>query len=366
MESDAASSDNDECCASGAPDALAAPDLAGLAGPSEAGPSGAYGRGRKPSVSIDEIFAVNKPPSKRKTPPPPTGAKPRRRPTAAAPPAPSAKAQAISDAVQARDHSVPTDLLDDRVVCDPDENYSENERALTQFLRLHPMLSLDATSERMLSIVGSMIEDYSVPSKELEVVSRAHDDLFLRAPRASMGERPCVNADKCVCRWVAIFRHGENTEKAFVCREFLLPSQNELFLKDGTLPKTAGKCLMCMRYFTNYVYTLARNSPTFCPKSSIQLQVFANKIHVESAGDTAMTSTAEVGTANGYHASKMLFVDEKWAETASSRSTISTMLWRPCVRFNCSDYEFTKDGDGLPMAVQKNMGVESSHFGPPP
>jgi hypothetical protein len=32
------------------------------------------------------------------------------------------------------------DLLDDRDVADTDELYSENERALTQFIKLHPML----------------------------------------------------------------------------------------------------------------------------------------------------------------------------------------------------------------------------------
>jgi hypothetical protein len=33
------------------------------------------------------------------------------------------------------------DFLDDRNVTDPDELYGENERALSNFIRLHPMLS---------------------------------------------------------------------------------------------------------------------------------------------------------------------------------------------------------------------------------
>jgi len=113
------------------------------------------------------------------------------------------------------------------------------------------------------------------------------------------------------------------------------------------------------------VYTLARNSPSFCPNSSIQLQAFANKIAVDNVGDEALAAASEIGTRDGYHASKMLFVDEKWVETATSRSEISTLLWRPTVRFNSSDYEFVDDPDGNPMAIQKNMGVESSHFGMP-
>ena len=61
----------------------------------------------------------------------------------------------------------------------------------------------------------------------------------------------------------------------------------------------------------------------------------------------------------------MLFVDEKWTETATSRSEIATLLWRPCVRFNSADYAFLDDPDGNPTVIQKNMGIESSHFGLP-
>jgi hypothetical protein len=218
----------------------------------------------------------------------------------------------------------------------------------------------------MLTSVAKMMGDFSVPTRELEVVSKTHDDLYLRACRPDMGERPCVNGEKCVCRWVAIFRHGEETDKAFTCREFLLPSQHKQFMADGTLPKTTAKCLMCNRYFTSFVYTLARNSPSFCPTSAIQLQAFANKIQVDNPADEALVCSSEVGTRDGYRASKMLFVDEKWAESASSRNELSTLLWRPVVRFNASDYEFRISPDGEPMAVQLNMGVESQDFGSPP
>ena len=128
MESDAASSEDE---ALGEP--AAAP-------PIDAGPTTEASSSRRKS-SVDEIFAVNKPPSKRAPPPPPSKPKQRRKPTGAAPPpTPSAKKQALQDAVKTRDLSTPQDLLDDRVVCDPDENYSDNEKALTHFLRLHPML----------------------------------------------------------------------------------------------------------------------------------------------------------------------------------------------------------------------------------
>lgn len=40
---------------------------------------------------------------------------------------------------------IPTSILDSRHVTDPDESYSENEKALSEFLKLHPMLRWRAT-----------------------------------------------------------------------------------------------------------------------------------------------------------------------------------------------------------------------------
>ena len=61
----------------------------------------------------------------------------------------------------------------------------------------------------------------------------------------------------------------------------------------------------------------------------------------------------------------MLFVDEKWADTSSSRNEMAALLWKPTVRFNSSDYEFIVDPDGTPRAIQINMAVEQRDFGLP-
>lgn len=217
----------------------------------------------------------------------------------------------------------------------------------------------------MLNKVSEMIDDYSIECKEVEVVSKEHDDLFLRPAIQENGERPCTNGDKCVCRWTAIFRHGEESDRAFVCREYILPSQQAVFEETGELPRTVGKCLLCVRYFTHYIYTLARNSPKFCPRSPIQLQAFCNKIAVERPLDDAPSHSSSIGTDDGYRASVMLFVDEKWADTSSSRNEMAALLWKPTVRFNSSDYEFIVDPDGTPRAIQINMAVEQRDFGLP-
>ena len=98
----------------------------------------------------------------------------------------------------------------------------------------------------MLNKVSEMIDDYSIECKEVEVVSKDHDDLFLRPAIQENAERACTNGDKCVCRWTAIFRHGEESNLAFVCREYLLPSQQTVFESKGELPRTVGKCLLCV------------------------------------------------------------------------------------------------------------------------
>lgn len=116
----------------------------------------------------------------------------------------------------------------------------------------------------------------------------------------------------------------------------------------------------------SYVYTLARANPSFCPTKSIELQAFANSIAVESPVDEVITHASSVGTNDGYRACKMLFADEKWADSASSRNDMATLLWRPVVRFNASDYDFHVDSDGRPLIVQRNMSVESQDFASPP
>ena len=262
-------------------------------------------------------------------------------------------------------HERGNDLLDDRVIADPDEIYDENEKALSSFVKLHPMLSLDATNDRMLNKVAEMIDEASIQTKELEIVSKTHDDLFLRPAKPELGERPCANSEKCICRWVGVFRYGEDDPKAFVCREYLLPSQNAEFQANGELPRTQAKCLICTRYYTAFLYNLARNSPSFSPKQPIQIQAFENLVECPNPADDAPSHSSAIATEDGYRASVMLFVDEKWADTSSSRNSMSALLWKPTVRFNSADYEFVIDSDGTPRALQMRMGNEQQDFGGP-
>ena len=229
-----------------------------------------------------------------------------------------------------------------------------------------PHRSLDATSTRMLSNVSDLLGETAISSRDLEVVSKTHDDRYLRPANKETEERSCASADRCICKWIAVFRHGEESDNAFVCREYLLPSQEKAFLDNGDLPRTPQKCLLCSRYFTSYIYTLAKNSPSFCPNSAIQLQAFANKITVDSPVDTALDHTSSVGSDDGYSLNSMLLIDERWVDSSSSRSELSTLLWKPVVRFNCSDYRFVKSTDGTPRVVQFGIETPQQRFVSPP
>ena len=109
-------------------------------------------------------------------------------------------------------------------------------------------LSLESTSQRSLQLVANLVGDSSIPTRDIPIVPRSHDDLFLRPADERVGERPCALGERCVCRFVALMRHGDESPLVFVGREFLLPDEHAEFLSSGKLPAQSGKCLLCTRY----------------------------------------------------------------------------------------------------------------------
>lgn len=139
------------------------------------------------------------------------------------------------------------ELLDDRDCPDIDEQSLDNEQRLASFVKLHPMLSLDATSHRTLSAAADLIATSSVKCKPVEYSCPNHDSLYFRPPQNN--ERECVNGENCIVKWLAGFRYGEESQYAFTCREFLTPNEQTAFENTGELPSVQGKCLVCARYF---------------------------------------------------------------------------------------------------------------------
>ena len=256
----------------------------------------------------------------------------------AAPPAPQVDAHGALPMVNGQSR---TDLT---------ESYSDDEKALNLFTKLHPMLSLDATSQRSLQLVANLVGQTSIPTKDVPVVPRSHDTLFLRPPDERVGERACCLGQRCICRFIALMRHGEDTPLAFVGREFLLPEEHKVFVETGKLPQQPGKCLLCNRYLTTYIFRLARLNPSFCSSSPVEVQAFGN-IFTKATGDDYPISTASIGDADGYPQSAMLVCDSDFANTDASRGPMGTFQWRPVVGFNSSHYVYRLE-NGRPCIVQ--------------
>ena len=256
-------------------------------------------------------------------------------------------------------------LLQNRAGLDADESFGSQERALSSYLKLHPVLSLESTSYQTLQLVADLVETTSIPTTELEIVSKPHDDSMLRSPNVAIGERPCCLGDRCICVWLARWRYGDATDLSFIGTEFLLPSQAEEFRASGKLPHTNGKCLVCSRYVHTFIYKCARADPMFKPDAKIPLQAFGNSLGVE-CGANLPTHSSVANDSDGYRSEAMLFVDEQWADTAAARGSMASMLWRPCVKFDSAHYVYVKDASGLPRMLQRNVAAEDesplSHF----
>jgi hypothetical protein len=243
--------------------------------------------------------------------------------------------------------------------------------------------SLEATSQRTLQLVAGMFEKATMKADDVVCVPKSHDDLFLSAARENIGERACVNGERCIAQFIAKVRYGQETDLAFTCKEFLLPEQHQTFLKGGGLPHRRGKCLLCARYFVTYAYILARNDPSYkIAETSIQPQAFCNpvtnlppcKSEEESNVRDALripTHACSINAKDGYKPSATLFVDEDWAKLRSCREeNLGKLLFRPTVKFCSTHYKYVKDGDGLRI-VQVGIGADdtndtASFFGVPP
>ncbi len=252
------------------------------------------------------------------------------------------------------------------------EEYGNDERQLNEFLKLHPMLSLESTSARTLQLVQSLFEQAAIQLPPLACIPKSYDDTMLRPAKASIGERSCACGDTCLCTVMARVRHGADTNMAFVGVEFLLPDERRAFVQSGALPDRRKKCLVCCRYYTHYMYLLARNDPNFdLTNSPLARQPFSNPAAYQFGAVGADASalpaaSSPVHRIDGYKPEAMLFVDEGFANTRAAREErIGAVMWSPVVRFNSKHYRYEQGHDG-PFLVQVGIGVDDQGFPAPP
>ena len=256
-------------------------------------------------------------------------------------------------------------LLEAAATLEEDEEYTENEIALNEFLKLHPMLSMSPNSQETLKLLVDTYSSTAMPIVDLPVVPKSHDDMYLRPADTSIGERGCICGDMCICNKMAHFRYGEGTDLAFIGVEFLLPEERNTFIHQGKLPQRRKKCLLCTRYYINYIYILARTDPEFTfTTSPVALQTFSNAIgHVVasvSASEAAesLRCTSPVRSSDGYRPSAMLFVDDAFLTSSphARSGVLSTLVWKPVLRFCSTHYRYIKGNEGGPRIVQIGVG----------
>lgn len=243
------------------------------------------------------------------------------------------------------------------------ELYSDDERILSEMLKTHPMLSMEATSPETLQLVASMSERAVIKVPEVPIVPKSYDDTYLRPANTRIGERQCSCEESCICALMARVRHGPETDLAFVGTEFLLPKERDKFFSGGGLPPQRGKCLLCTRYWQNYAYIRARTDPHFrLGSGEARLQILGSLVPktARANSETVFPRNASVvASHDGYHAHAMLFVDEGFVDAtrvAREESGVG-FLWHPVVRFCSSHYRYTRSsGTGAPSIVQVGIG----------
>lgn len=258
-------------------------------------------------------------------------------------------------------------------ILDPDEEYSESEQRLNDFLSQHPMINLEAASGTCLQLVNQMFEDRhehkECMQRDLVCIPKSYDDRFLRPANTEIGERACACGDSCICKFLAEFRYGKNTEFSFTCVEFLLPEQRDVFLRGGGLPTYRRKCLLCVRYFQTYIYTLARTDPNFkLVGNKVKTQDFCNLVSRCGSNEVGkfwnmqpedQESYSEIGTSDGYHQSALLFVDEQFtSQSAGRQGPMSKLFWKPVVKFSARHYVYCMDSQKKPFL--KQIGVSAT------
>lgn len=245
------------------------------------------------------------------------------------------------------------------------ESYTDDERKLNTFLSLHGMLSLDATSSSSLQLAADLLPATILPTRDVPVVGKLHDDSFLRPPNSHAGERACCIGDRCIARFLAIFRYGQESEFAVPLREYLLPDEEREFSNSGKLPATQSKCLLCTRYFITFSYRLARADPHFDSRAKIPVFAYSNVVGDAVGEELVQTASVVSDTADGYPTTALLGVDAEFASTEAASGLMGTLLSRPVVGFNSADYTFVETEEGHRI-VQDFRGAGSGTQTPLP
>jgi len=147
----------------------------------------------------------------------------------------------------------------------------------------------DAYNSTMRPVEASLV----LP--EIPVVSRSYEELFLRAPRMDLGERPCARGRFCEGVRMADSPYaGHDPSHGFVLREFLRPEMDLDFRTGKGLPVDRQLCLLCNRYFTTLT-VLARISNGHTTREVVQSHRVLVGVESEYAVDACLQTAESYG-----------------------------------------------------------------------
>jgi hypothetical protein len=230
-------------------------------------------------------------------------------------------------------------VLEQRVPTDIDEyRTSDIEELVNRFVEIHPMMNHSLSSDKGYELLSKLGPNGILPS--MPVVGRSYEQSQLRPPNINKGERECICGTNCICRFMGFVRYGDNDPRTFVCKEFLLPFEQEAWEKGQRLPEVPKKCLICLRYWNHVTKIRMQMDPTYrATYENVQLVAYRNEVQ---------THTNRIEDSEGYPMDMMLFADESTTKSCGNDSC----LWQPFVGFHTHHYYFTRDSEGNPYVKQ--------------
>ena len=254
----------------------------------------------------------------------------------------------------------------------PSSSMATTEAQMDEFCILHPMLSNEALNTETLRTVCMAHGRVDVTPPSLPVVSKAYEDAYLRPPRNDLGERECVAGKRCMCVMLAKARYGNSTKRGFVGVEFMLPEDRDLWRSGKGRPERHGKCLLCIRYLTTYLYVRSMSDPGFLEvlrsgrlltqTHTVSTCELTSEGKVLADGLSLPTHSSVANTVDGYLPSALIPVEADFVNTGVGRETsLSSLAWQPFVRFQSNHYKYIWcDSIGEQRIVQ--VGVSCDHF----
>ncbi len=136
---------------------------------------------------------------------------------------------------------------------------------------------------------------------ELPLVRKSYIIKYLRQAIPAMGERPCIAGQNCES--AKRNRYGQKEKNLLILKEFLLPNEEEYFLKNRKYEKGQQLCFICNIFNTHYMSRLflsKKKDPTFgsCTQNGESNKFFENYGLIQNFQVEAVQNPSEINSEN--------------------------------------------------------------------